>query len=499
MNLIKDIITSSQTVFSNKRYALMNYNYTLNLGNEIQSIATRRFLPKIDCYIDHDKLNKYDGEKVNMVMNGWFFDYPNSWPPSNNINALLISMHFNILFPGNKEALLSEDSINYLNEFGPVGCRDLSTLKILQDNDINSYFSGCLTLTLDSSEKNDSDFKYIVINADSYKDIYNFLKHNTNQKIYTINQESIPALNDDLVFSTDVWFSNIENYFSTDEKFFIAENLLSLYENANCVITDRLHCALPCLALNTPVLLLNDRPEPERFEGYEDLLHISTLEKYLKYPNIFDVDNPPENPKGYLKLRKELIKSTTKFTGYMNQSYRNYDNKMDILYKNMELFSKITLDTRKIIQKMIKMNNYSVKYNTARIDIKNVGNENNSLDFDVLDDYNLNISNPDWLSDKEGNGFTLKSYRGYLNLNLTPINDGILKIWLRSLDLTDDKGNRTDICIEYEDLIINGDRKINNNQVTTHNNPFYFSMPVKDSEKIKICIKWKPYDNYFIN
>ena len=32
----------------------MSYDYTINLGNEIQTIAARRFLPKIEYYIDHE-------------------------------------------------------------------------------------------------------------------------------------------------------------------------------------------------------------------------------------------------------------------------------------------------------------------------------------------------------------------------------------------------------------------------------------------------------------
>lgn len=41
----------------------MSYNYTTNLGNEVQSIAARRFLPKIDYYIDHEKIHLFNKEK----------------------------------------------------------------------------------------------------------------------------------------------------------------------------------------------------------------------------------------------------------------------------------------------------------------------------------------------------------------------------------------------------------------------------------------------------
>lgn len=76
------------------KYGLMSYAYTTNLGNEIQSIAARRFLPKIDYYIDHEKLNLFNShDKIKMIMNGWYLDCLKSWPPSKSIDPLLISMH----------------------------------------------------------------------------------------------------------------------------------------------------------------------------------------------------------------------------------------------------------------------------------------------------------------------------------------------------------------------------------------------------------------------
>ena len=78
------------------QYGLMCYGYTINLGNEIQSIAARRCLPKIDFYVDHEKLHLFkNSQKIKMIMNGWYLDCIESWPPSDDIDPLLISMHFN--------------------------------------------------------------------------------------------------------------------------------------------------------------------------------------------------------------------------------------------------------------------------------------------------------------------------------------------------------------------------------------------------------------------
>lgn len=48
------------------KFGLMSYDYTTNLGNEIQSIAARRFLPKIDYFIEHEKLNLFNKGKTGL-------------------------------------------------------------------------------------------------------------------------------------------------------------------------------------------------------------------------------------------------------------------------------------------------------------------------------------------------------------------------------------------------------------------------------------------------
>jgi hypothetical protein len=53
----------------------------------------------------------------------------------------------------------------------------------------------------------------------------------------------------------------------------LANTLLDVYARAKLVITTRLHCALPCLALGTPVVFLHERyAEDRRFDGLREYL-----------------------------------------------------------------------------------------------------------------------------------------------------------------------------------------------------------------------------------
>ncbi len=133
---------------SKLNYALMKY-LSSNIGEEIQSIAARRFLPSVNVYVYRECLNSFrpkSEQKFKLILNGWWMHHPKCFPPSEYIDPLLVSMHFDrtirSVIAGNRS------SVNYLREHGPVGCRDKDTMSFLLEHDIPAYYSGCMTLTL---------------------------------------------------------------------------------------------------------------------------------------------------------------------------------------------------------------------------------------------------------------------------------------------------------------------------------------------------------------
>lgn len=340
------------------KFGLLTYDYTINLGNEVQSISARRFLPKIDYYIEHHKIHEFDKDTdVRTIMNAWYLNCPEAWPPSENINPLLISMHF-ASNDFTEKAVLSQESKEYFENHGTVGCRDEYTADFLNRNGIDAYFSGCLTLTLDSGNKynqKDDDNDYILINCDSYNKLIPYLKERTDKKIYVIHQDYAPSFRKAWPGQIPKTLYNHTSYWNHEEKLFLAENMLRVYENASCIITDRLHCALPSLALKTPVMLFNTRAKQDRFNGLYDLLNVSNLKEYKNDFSIFDVNDPPENSDKYLQIRKELINKCRKFTGHMDDSCYTTRTYNELLDKNVLLFSKQAGDTRDYIVDVLDM------------------------------------------------------------------------------------------------------------------------------------------------
>ena len=101
---------------------------------------------------------------------------------------------------------------------------------------------------------------------------------------------------------------------SWDERRKRVEDALKLYQGAHMVITTKLHCSLPCLALGTPILLLYDTSFAEnedRIGTYLSYLNYVKREEFLNTE--IDFENPKENSNKYLELREKLEEKCKEF------------------------------------------------------------------------------------------------------------------------------------------------------------------------------------------
>src|SRR5207253_10946692 len=83
-----------------------------------------------------------------MVAFGWhmhpLFDLRYDFPYHPNIRPLFVSFHVNRL------EMLTEPAKAYLRRYGPIGCRDWTTVFLLLSAGIDAFFTGCLTTTVDA-------------------------------------------------------------------------------------------------------------------------------------------------------------------------------------------------------------------------------------------------------------------------------------------------------------------------------------------------------------
>ena len=302
------------------QYGLLICKNTDNIGDDVQTYAQRRFLPRVDYYIDREHLDTFFPEKnvnepVAVIMNAWYMYQKFNWPPSPYIYPLFISMHIS----KNDYFGIGTDFLNglgkeYLNQYEPIGARDVNTLNIFLEKGIDAYLSGCLTLTIDiKKEKEVKDVIYLV-DVDEFSE--RLIRTMYPNEHFIIRHHEVNYYDDAL---------------SYDTRMDIVESLLEEYQDAKCVVTTRLHCALPCLALKTPVLMLYEDSFEDRVKTFLPLLHYTTKENLEKRLTDFDLCNPPNNKNEYLSFCNAL---ETKCINFIETAKKTNDT---ISEKNVEI------------------------------------------------------------------------------------------------------------------------------------------------------------------
>lgn len=269
-----------------------------NIGDYIQSAAQEQYWDHIDLILDREHLDAVtspSGESIHLIMNSWWMWNLESFPPAKVIHPLFVSFHIS---PHIAERMLTPESIKYLKSYEPIGARDTGTMKILKNNHIKSYFSGCLTLTLDQKYKSADhsgpvyfvDPEYPLFRPRAYKDYFlalllylrHFKKISVFSKKFIFERRTVFArfskkLNKKICA---VWFVHQYKQFFTEEIIYNADyithmvdaekeyptneacltyarELIHLYSHASMIITSRIHAALPSLGLGTPVFFVD--------------------------------------------------------------------------------------------------------------------------------------------------------------------------------------------------------------------------------------------------
>ena len=100
------------------------------------------------------------------------------FPLHRNLRPIFVSFHCN------KRDLLTADAIEYLKRYGPVGCRDWTTVYLLLSVGVPAFFSGCLTTTistvfpdLDERPPADAPVGYVDVPADASRPARSTYRH----------------------------------------------------------------------------------------------------------------------------------------------------------------------------------------------------------------------------------------------------------------------------------------------------------------------------------
>lgn len=333
----------------------------VNIGDYVQALASAQFFPTIDGFIEREKLKDYNGEECVMIMNGWYMYRTEQWPPSPKIHPLFYAFHINSTV---KERMLSDESIVYLKNHEPIGCRDTNTMNLLRNKGVDAYFSGCMTLTLGykykSEEKEDKcyfvdpyfnftwNFKqvlkaslcfcmhpndiFLITRKYRYsyqgKGLKKLLKiaafYNEYSKFFTPKT----LVDAEYISQQDSFYKN--DFPTNEDRLKEAERLIMKYAKAKLVVTSRIHCALPCLGMETPVIYIENKLQDEasscRLGGLEQLFtifywHKGRLKPQGSLERKISINHLPVNKNLWKNIAVNLITSVRqKLMPYLSEN-----------------------------------------------------------------------------------------------------------------------------------------------------------------------------------
>ena len=270
------VMTSSK---SSKTFGILFAN-TTNLGDDVQTIAQMQYIPKDvkTIIVDRENTDK-ESRKCNVIMNGWFLHEDKNFPPHPSVTPIYIAFHIE------KKGLVSDKAITHYKKYQPIGCRDLHTMNLLKRKGVDAYFSGCLTLTLRNPFVNPKRDKIYIVDA-----------HLTSKKVYPWGSDHLLAklipkyIRDQAEYIEHEIPEGLDQNDMYARQKFVKETLLNKYAQAKLVITSRLHCALPCVAFNTPcIALYSGLHTDNRWGGLKDYVHgYSSINDKVN----FDFKNP---------------------------------------------------------------------------------------------------------------------------------------------------------------------------------------------------------------
>lgn len=258
----------------------------VNIGDSIQATAIRYIyhimgIPEEEIIeISINDIMTWDGEYVILPINinlsyNWCI---NIFPLPPKIIPVFLGFSY---FSAEK---FPDNLVNYFNRYSPIGCRDEATMKLFRSQGIEAYLFGCITAVLPRRNSSIQGTKTFFVDAP------NSLK--------PFIPKSILENSENVIFSSHIYYGDAFldiNY--TKE---VCENLLKQYcTEAKLIVTSRLHCMSPCIAMGIPTIAVPENCSP-RLGWIEKYIPIFSPERY----NQIDWNPTPTNQE---MIKEKLI------------------------------------------------------------------------------------------------------------------------------------------------------------------------------------------------
>jgi len=306
-----------------------------NIGDCIQNIAVENLYKEFGIkekdilLINRDEIHEYTGEEAVLLMQGWFGNVHNVFslkiPPK--IKPLYIGFHLND-YNSCRQRFLDENLPQCMKEFQPIGCRDRNTRYFLASCGLDTYFSGCLTLTYPKRKKLETQKKIFIVDVteEVEKIIPDKIKAKADRSIsHKYSYKELPV--------------TYEETLDFEKK---AREILERYQKeAKLVITSKIHCAMPCVAMGIPVVFIHEQADNIRFDVLNGIIPRYSIKSknWINWnPKPVDIEDLKQVIKQNVFYRLEQY--SKKYSIVVNRNEQNYENVSDKLNRITEKYNK---------------------------------------------------------------------------------------------------------------------------------------------------------------
>lgn len=323
------------------KFGVITYARTknVNIGDNMMSLGIRAIYKKMGIK-DEDIVNIYFGQNVEKDYLYDLLHYEGDYV----ILPMALSMDFDSIrqdiFPLSEKIIpvfmgfhcVSRDGfVKYLHLYqhlGPFACRDMQTMRTVRQEGLDAYMIGCLSIQ--SVERRDDNLV-------------------SPEKVYLVNvpaklKEYIPKnmLKDVVEKTHSIEFDdNLTGTQAAELDLKMAREILEEYRsNAKLVVTSRLHCALPCISMGIPTIVVRHEWKSRkellafdcRFDGMDKIMNIYNFNNFDK------IDWNPPKP-NIEKLKKKQLKQAIKMIQDIYEKYSSlceisdfFENRMPSVY-----------------------------------------------------------------------------------------------------------------------------------------------------------------------
>lgn len=265
---------------------------TDNLGDDLVTLAAMQHLPRVDHVLDADALDAPlpalgENDRVVLLVPGLFLRSSAHWPPEEHIAPVCMGVHISEEDAwGLPLSTLDGAGLEALNACSPIAARDVRTANRLANLNIPHTLTGCLSLTLEHPPVKRSG----IVCCDA-------------------PEEVVEALRQFCPDVTSVTHTLSEPSPDFTRRMTDAKALLTRYATAEMVFTRRLHCAMACLAVGTPVLLLYhaEYEDISRFAPMDSMVRRQPVEDFLRELNQHGLPAPWRNPADVGAIQRILL------------------------------------------------------------------------------------------------------------------------------------------------------------------------------------------------